>query len=84
MSACSAGEAICLTALAFLPVVSGGTFNLTKLITIHGKKAQIAVGGKTQHVVESRTDGSLTYFVNRAGEEYPFLYSEIRDAIFRS
>ena len=55
-----------------------------QLLTIHGKKAQISVCGKTQHVVEIRCESDLTYFRNAIGEEYGFTSQEIRHAIFRS
>lgn len=50
----------------------------------YGKKAQISVCGKTQHVVEIRCESDLTYFRNAIGEEYGFTSQEIRHAIFRS
>ena len=59
-----------------------------RMLTIHGKKAQIFAAGRTRHVVESRQVAGLTtvttFFRTVDGAEYGFTTDEIVRAIFRS
>jgi hypothetical protein len=60
-----------------------------RLVNLHGKKAQISLNGRTQHVMETGTPGRLSMFMlttfrNIRGEEFGFDSTEIERAIFRS
>lgn len=63
-----------------------------RLLSLHGKKAQIAVGNRTRHVLETRREWiyegpvftSDTYFRTADGQEFGFTSREVQAAIFRS
>lgn len=74
-------------------VIEGTPYpSVVRLLSIHGKKAQIALGGRTRHVVESRSEANYigpvfsidTFFRTADGQEYGFSQAEIQSAIFRS